>query len=134
MRAPTEVIVLRGEDPTGNGWFGASRSGGRKHQGTDYCAKPGEKIFACESGKVRIGYPYRTSKKMKLVEITNDKYQIKQMYVAPIVNNGQMVTEGEIIGYAQDVANYHNSPKMKNHVHIEIRKNGVLINPETVIK
>ncbi len=135
MKSPTKKIVLRDKDTTGNGWYGASRAHHtRKHKGCDYCAEPGEEIYACVSGTVRIGYPYNTSTKMKLVEITNSTYKVKQMYVDPIVKSGDFVREGQIIGYSQDVANYHHLPEMKNHVHISVWKNGLLTDPEPLIK
>lgn len=135
MKSPTLHKKLRNQDPTGNGWYGAKRSSGkRKHKGVDYCAEPGEAIFACISGKVRVGYPYVASTKMKLVEIKNKTYKVKQMYVEPTVRNGDYVKAGDIIGYSQDVANYHHLPKMKNHVHISVWKNGLLTDPEPLIK
>lgn len=134
MKAPTKKIKLRGNDPTGNGWYGARRSNGRrKHNGVDYCAKAGEPIFACISGRVRIGYPYVASTKMKLVEIKNKEYKVKQMYVEPTVKNRDYVKAGDLIGYSQDVANYHGISQMKNHVHISVWKNGLLTDPEPLI-
>ncbi|MDT9499131.1 M23 family metallopeptidase [Capnocytophaga canimorsus] len=132
---PTTTLRLRGNDPTGYGHFGASRSGGkRKHNGTDYCADEGEPIFAVISGKIRIGYPYKGQTKMKLVEITQSDTAVKIMYVEPKVRDGQNVQAGEIIGYAQNVAKYWNSNKMKNHIHVEIRIKGQLVDPEQRIK
>lgn len=135
IKAPTNKIKLRGNDPTGHGYYGARRSNGRrKHNGVDYCVEAGEPIYACISGKVRIGYPYVASTKMKLVEIKNKEYKVKQMYVEPVVKSGEYVEAGDLIGYSQDVAGYHNLPAMKNHVHISVWKNGLLTDPEPIIK
>lgn len=130
---PTQTLRLRGNDPTGYGHFGASR-GKRKHNGTDYCTEPNEPIFAPIDGKIRIGYPYQSSKQMKLIEISQEDISVKIMYVAPIVKNGQNVQAGDLIGYAQNIAQYWRSDKMKNHIHVEIRQKGELIDPEKVIK
>ena len=136
LSSPTRKIRLRNEDSTGNGWFGASR-GSRKHKGTDYIVFEGEEIFACCSGKVRLSNVYKSSTKMKLIEITGTKgvhkVRVQQMYVLPSVKNGQIVEENEFIGYAQDVAKYHNSNDMKPHVHISVWKNGLLTDPEPII-
>lgn len=132
MKSPTTRLKLRGNDPKGHGYYGASR-GIRKHKGTDYVAEPGEAIFACVSGKVRIGNVYATSSKMKLVEITGDEFRIKQMYVYPYVKNGAFVKAGQFIGVAQDIAGYHKST-MINHVHVSVWKNGLLTDPEPLIK
>ncbi|NIJ45055.1 murein DD-endopeptidase MepM/ murein hydrolase activator NlpD [Wenyingzhuangia heitensis] len=134
MKSPTNKIVLRGNDPTGYGYYGASRSNGtRKHEGTDYCATPGENIYACISGKVRVGVVYSNSTKMKLVEITGADYRVKQMYVQPNVKTGDFVKEGDCIGTSQDISAYWGG-NMLNHVHISVWKHGLLTDPEPIIK
>lgn len=132
MKAPTNPILLRNKDTTGNGWYGASR-GYRKHEGVDFVVSPGQNIYACETGRVRVGNVYKGSTKMKLVEIKNSTYKVKQMYVTPIVKTGQHVKAGQLIGYAQDVAKYHGSNKMKPHVHVSVWKYGLLTDPEPLI-
>lgn len=136
LASPTRVKILRNKDKTGNGWYGAKR-GARKHEGTDYVTFPGEEIFACMDGKVRIGNVYKHSTEMKLVEITskqkNHSYKVKQMYVLPSVKNGAMVEKNQLIGVAQDIAKFHKSSKMKNHCHVSVWKNGLLTDPEPII-
>ena len=136
LASPTRFIELRNQDATGNGWYGAKR-GNRKHEGTDYVAYPGEEIFACMAGKVRIGNVYRNDTKMKLIEIENQfgvhHYRVQQMYVLPNVKTGDFVTKNQRIGFAQDIAGYHNSNTMKNHCHISVWKNGLLTDPEPII-
>mgnify|MGYP001951361881 CR=1 FL=1 len=41
------------------------------NQGVDFVGVPGQEVYACESGRVRIGNVYQNSTKMKLVEIKN---------------------------------------------------------------
>jgi len=136
LASPTKCTVLRGKDQTGNGWYGAKR-GNREHKGVDYVVTPGEQIFACAAGVVRIGNVYSDSTKMKLVEITGKEsghdVRVKQMYVLPSVKNGERVKQGDVIGLAQDVAKFHASNKMKPHVHISVWKNGLLTDPEPII-
>lgn len=132
MKAPAHPIFLRNKDTTGNGWYGASR-GYRKHEGVDFVVKEGQNIYACDSGRIRIGNVYKGSTKMKLVEIKNPTYKVKQMYVQPILKTGQYVKAGDLIGKAQNVAKYHGSNRMKPHVHISVWKNGLLTDPEPLI-
>jgi murein DD-endopeptidase MepM/ murein hydrolase activator NlpD len=137
--SPTLIVRLRGNDPTGFGHFGADR-GTRKHEGTDYETKVGEPIYACVGGKIRIGQVYSDPKPdkpiMKLVEIRNSKYKVKQIYVSSTLKTGDKVVEGELVGYSQDISAYwHNedSKDMVNHCHVSVWYKGVLIDPETVI-
>lgn len=136
LHSPTKCTILRNEDKTGNGWYGAKR-GNRNHEGVDYVVTPGEEIYACCSGKVRVGQVYEYSSKMKLVEIKGKEglhsVKVLEMYVLPNVKNGDFVKKGQFIGYAQDVAKFHESNNMKPHVHISLWKNGLLTDPEPVI-
>lgn len=140
---PTQIG--RGEDPTGHGYYGASRSyGAREHHGFDIVSTPGEKVFAPHRGKVRIGEVYTHTKlgkvKMMLVEITGEVYRSKLLYVAPKVSTGQFVEPGQEIGEAQYVTGYHTSgpndpdKNMINHVHISTWKHGLLTDPEPLLK
>lgn len=144
LSSPTWRLIFRGSDPTGNGWFGASRSGGkRKHKGVDLVVTPGEEIFAMMSGIVtKLGYVYSNPKQdkptMRFVEIQqtvgNDHYKLWQMYVDPSVKKFQSIERNEIIGEAQDIADYWNSSEMKNHVHAQLWINGVTVDPEPLIQ
>lgn len=134
LQSPTRFFELRKQDATGNGWYGAKR-GNRLHQGVDVITLPDEEIFACMSGKVtKLGYPYKSSTKMRYIEIQakvgNHHYKVWQMYVGPEVKVGDIVEANQFIGKAQNVAGYHNSNTMKNHVHIQLWKNGLLTDPE----
>lgn len=137
LASPTWFKELRNEDPTGNGWYGASR-GAREHKGVDFNTVPGEEIFACISGIVRISNVYQNSTKMKLVEITGEigrhHFRVQQMYVQPKVKTGDIIERNQLIGFAQDVSKYHGSNKMKNHCHVSVWKNGLLTDPEPIIK
>lgn len=136
MRSPLKDIILRGEDSTGNGWYGASR-GSRKHKGVDYIGEVGDPVYACISGKVRIGnvydikkYPKRSH--FKLIELKGDVYRTKEMYVKPVVKTGEYAFEGDIIGYLQGIGEYYGNG-MPNHCHVSVWKNGLLTDPEPII-
>ena len=130
MRSPLKNIILRGQDTTGNGWYGAKR-GKRKHKGVDYLGSYNDNVYACISGIVRIGQVYKDKSKFKLIEIKADVYRVKQMYVTPTVRNGQYVSEGEIIGKLQGIGDYYGG--MPNHCHVSVWKNGLLTDPEPII-
>jgi murein DD-endopeptidase MepM/ murein hydrolase activator NlpD len=136
LASPTRKLILRNLDPTGNGWFGAKR-GTRKHKGVDYVTFPGEEIFACMSGVVRIGNVYPNDTTMKLVEIENHfenhHYRVQQMYVLPNIKDGDVVAKNQRIGFAQNISEYHESSEMKCHCHISVWKNGLLTDPEPLI-
>jgi hypothetical protein len=127
-------LKLRGADPTGNGWYGADRSGGRKHKGIDIVAQPGERIFSPITGKItRSGLVYTFTRKFKLLVISNDIYEVKLMYMEPHpFNPGDLVYECAEIGINQDVANYWGKG-MVNHIHMEVRKYGLLTDPEPLL-
>ena len=132
LSIPTRCKELRGADATGNGWWGAKR-GSRKHEGCDYVCQEGDEIFACANGVIRNGQVYSTSSEMTLIEIKNSIYKVKQMYVDSIVENGETVEKGQLIGYSQSVSAFHNNPDMKNHCHITVWKNGLKTDPEPIL-
>jgi len=134
MISPTLNTVLRGNDPTGHGYYGAKR-GTRKHKGLDILTKPGEKLSVPFSGVItKIGQVYKETTKFKYVEITNDVYRTRLMYSKPIssISINKRVFKGEIYGIAQDIAGYWGGG-MKNHVHMELWKHGLLTDPEPLI-
>jgi murein DD-endopeptidase MepM/ murein hydrolase activator NlpD len=139
MNRPLNDLVLRGVDPTGNGWYGASR-GSRDHKGVDYIGVKGEDVFACISGKVRVGRVYKdpVKKKFKLVEITKKMSmgrsgRVKQMYVNPTVSTGDIVQAGDKIGTLQGIGTFYGGG-MPDHCHVSVWKNGLLTDPEPLIK
>ena len=140
MHKPLAKIIDRGNDPTGYGHFGAKR-GSRKHRGHDIVSIPGESVVSMIEGTVtKIGYPYSGSaaSHLRYVEVSNDTYRIRLMYLTPTdkIKVGDYVCEGDRIGYASEIAKYHNRNKKKgqalmiNHTHVELYKNGILIDPK----
>ena len=130
MKAILNKMVPRGNDPTGHGYYGAKR-GTRKHKGFDAISKPDELIKSPIHGTItKLGYPYANALQFRYIEVTNDVYRVRLMYVEPLnILVGKRVFEGQEIGKAQNIAAYWN-PKMINHVHIEVYKNGLLTDPE----
>jgi len=122
---------IRGCDGSGCGYYGASRKK-RIHKGIDIITNFGEQVFSPISGKVRTLFVYYGSTEMKGVEIKDGNLSVKMFYVNPnnIITTNDYVFAGALIGYAQDIAAYHNATGiMTQHVHVEIRQNGVLVDP-----
>lgn len=104
----------------------------------DIITTPGETVRSPVSGYVKRADvdPYG-DKKYGGVEIeSDDGYVVKMLYVDPNaakLTQGQRVEAGKTpIGMAQDLSvryPHTGSRRMTNHVHIEIRKNGVVKDP-----
>jgi murein DD-endopeptidase MepM/ murein hydrolase activator NlpD len=119
-------------DSEGAGYFGASRSG-HVHEGVDLEANSGQPIYAPFNGTItRTAAPYKPSAGPKSAlggfVFTGSEYQFKIFY-AKALSVGSYFSEGDIIGYADNVQQYY-SPAMKNHIHVELRdKAGTLLDP-----
>ena len=119
---------LRECDPLGCGYFGAPR-GSRTHKGIDIITVKGEPIQSPISGEVkRYAYPYANDSSYKGIVIQNKDYYVKMFYLEPTIEIGEFVIEGDVIGLSQDISAKHGSA-MQNHVHVEIYRNGSLIDP-----
>ncbi len=85
-------------------------------------AAPGAPVLAPLSGKVtHIGFAYSDPDALRYVEIVNPEtnFTVRVLYVAPTVAEGDVVSAGEEIGVAQDLAGRY--PGITNHVHVELR-------------
>jgi murein DD-endopeptidase MepM/ murein hydrolase activator NlpD len=129
----------RGDDAFGSGHFGASR-GGRPHKGLDCVAHPGDLVVSpCEAVVTHVGiaYPGATLGSLHL-HATDSRTFCKILYASPQVREGQLVQAGQVIGFAQDVAAYHEKKAgcsgMQNHCHLEVRVDGVLVDPMPLLE
>lgn len=118
-------------DSYGEGHFGASR-GGRKHRGVDYSCLPNSKVLSPCSGIVsKIGYPYSDDLSFRYIEIaSNSNHKLRVFYVSPSVEVGDIVDESTVLGLSQKLGVRY--PGIGEHVHLEIRGKGKIIDPETV--
>jgi len=131
FKGVTNPLKRRKCDAGGCGHFGAYRSAHptKPHQGQDFLIEPGEPVFAAISGKVRISPPYKDDPRFSGAEIIGKVYKVKTFYFLPIVSAGQEVTEGDVIGYAQNLGLKFGG-HVPNHVHVEVRVGGVAVNPD----
>ena len=125
---------LRGDDPTGHGHYGARRSGGRRHKGLDLKATPRTSFnapFDCVI--IRKGYVYGGDTRYRLAEIKGvgqfKDLTAKVMYLTDFDVTDKVIRRGRALGTVQDLSARHGT-KMINHVHFELYRSGVLINPE----
>jgi murein DD-endopeptidase MepM/ murein hydrolase activator NlpD len=126
--------AVRGCDKQGCGNFGAPR-GDRTHAGADYVARTGQDVGAVTGGEVtNVGYPYGDDLSFRYVEITaGDGYVARQFYIQPGANvqTGASVQAGQVLGTQQRLRGRY--PGIAEHVHVEIRRSGRLIDPTTLI-
>jgi murein DD-endopeptidase MepM/ murein hydrolase activator NlpD len=144
----------RGLDDEGGGGFNAPR---RKtiagdtifygHKGLDFVAKPGTRIIMPASGYItHLGVAY-TRGDMGSIHIKVDEgeqvanhpshdYTIKILYAKPIpkVKIGTHLNRGELLAHAQDIAGFHDKPNMTPHIHMEVYRDGRLLNPANVME
>lgn len=125
---------VRGHDGFGFGFFGASRdAGGRKHEGVDYVAATGQKVEAPMAGEVsKVGWAY-AGDIYRYVEITNPVlgYVARVFYVDPDVKVGDVVSLGQPVGKAENLQRRYRG--ITEHVHLEILKGGVHLDPASMI-
>lgn len=127
----TAKLKKRGVDDWGSGEFGASR-GDRTHNGIDYACEPGTEVCAPVSGVVsKFGYCYRDDLSFRYVQIADSLgWAHRVFYVEPRedLEIGDRVEHGEIIGKSQKLGDRY--PGITEHVHYEIKCDGVFIDPE----
>jgi murein DD-endopeptidase MepM/ murein hydrolase activator NlpD len=129
------ILNKRAPDAFGSGEYGASR-GSRTHVGVDYACSAGASIASPVDGEVtKLGYPYGDDLSYRYVEVTaanGAKHRV--FYCEPSVSVSDLVSVGDKIGEAQDIAKRYNTAdkQMNNHVHYEIKDvYGNFVNPET---
>ena len=58
-----------------------------------------------------------------------DDFEISVFYIAASLSDGSSFGAGRVLGSAQSVATCYPGQQMKNHIHVEVRQNGRIINP-----
>lgn len=122
--------------PSFNGRFGSplpggsyyiSRSVGGAHQGTDMVSPAGTPIYAVAAGNVvTAGYSGAYG---NLVTVVGGGVEVRNAHMSRIaVSPGQSVSAGQIIGYVGTTGR-----STANHLHIEVRINGGLVDPVAVL-
>ncbi len=94
----------------GASWFidtwGAPRSGGRTHKGTDLAAAYGTKLVAMNSGKVRLNWHSLGGRQVYIYSDDGNFYYYAHLSGwAPGLATGQRVNKGQLIGYVGTTGN-----------------------------
>lgn len=126
-------------DSKGDGHFGASR-GRRTHNGLDLIVVPGSAVYCPIEGYMkRVAFPYgagRRNKKWLGCAIEGmglyRGYEVKIFYMDPFLM-GEYVYPNDIIGKAQAISKKYSS-RMIDHLHVEVRYKGQLIDPASLFK
>lgn len=129
-------LPLRGSDGFGYGHFGAPRSNGRTHNGTDFSCNPGDLILSPISGKItKKGVPHY-NEAYRYIQITDSAGLRHRVFYVQIIHDlfemNAEVFEGDPIGVAQNISKKYDTDnrKMINHIHYEIiNTKGEPINP-----
>ena len=127
-------------DSAGDGYFGSKRSGGKTHKGVDFLVDKGDNITSPIEGKVRYAYPYTKPdgsvyKKWGGVAIKGtgayNGIEVKIFYLNPkkSIIDGK-VKPGEKIGTAQAISEKYPGQGMENHIHVEMKVIGKIVNPQ----
>ena len=127
IMSPTGSSVRR-VDKWGSGRYGASR-GVRLHAGADFIAMPGQGVMAPIAGHIeREARPY-PNEVFSGVLMRAAWVEIKMFYFEPYRDMiGTDVSQGEVIGIAQDLQTKY--PGITPHIHLEIES----IDPEILLQ
>lgn len=100
--------------------WGAGRSGGRAHQGTDMLADHGDPVYAVRSGVVTTDHSGNGGISLYLTDDDGDRYFYAHN-AANLVTSGDRVEAGELIARVGDTGNARGGP---SHVHFELQRGG----------
>lgn len=130
--SPTNALEIR-SDAAGSGHFHAPR-GGRLHEGVDLVCTPGQSILCpIDCSYVRISNPYKDDNRWHGLLLNRESFLIYVWYIRPYYFKiGETIHEGETLGVAQDIAVKY-GPPMTPHVHLGIKRDGVWIDPLTML-
>jgi len=119
--------------------FGAGRKNEKglyNHKGVDLRAAPGKEVRSPIGGTIsKIGQAYPDGSGYRTVWVrTKDGHEVGMFYVTPhdingnqVINKGDTVKTGQVLGTMQDLTK--NFSGMDNHLHLEIRKDGRVLDP-----
>lgn len=101
---------------------------GRQHMGLDIAANEGTPIYACSKGKVEYVGNYYGYGNLIIINHGNGIQTYYGHCSKIYVSKGQEVTNNTIIGAVGSTGN-----STGPHLHLEIRKNGVVQNPQSYL-
>ena len=131
---PAAAVRIAGRCPVPNASFtdtwGAPRSGGRAHRGTDLMAPYGSPVYAVASGRVRTASSSAGGISLYL-DADNGETYFYAHNSANLVRSGERVQAGELIAR---VGTSGNAPDSAPHVHFERQVGGRSVNPYAFLR
>lgn len=119
------------------GKFGANRGYGA-HKGLDFAAPAGTPVLAAQAGKVtRAGMSNaRGGIRVEVLHDAASGLSTKYMHLDPRVpvKEGQMVSQGQVIGYIGRTGLKTTGSGSGDHVHVEVLVNGKNVDPTPYFK
>jgi murein DD-endopeptidase MepM/ murein hydrolase activator NlpD len=109
--------------------YGASRSGGRSHQGTDLLAPSGSPVYAVVSGRVRTASSSLGGISL-YIDGDNGESYFYAHNSANVASNGQRVGAGDLVAKVGSTGNAGGT----NHVHFERQVGGRSVNPYDLLR
>jgi peptidoglycan LD-endopeptidase LytH len=104
--------------------WGAARSGGRRHQGTDLMAAKGAPVYAVVAGRIRTASSALGGISLYLDGVNGETYFYAHNS-ANVASTGQRVQAGDLIARVGSTGNAGGT----NHVHFERQVGGRSVNP-----
>ena len=120
-------IIIR-NDNRGDGLFASSRRGKRIHQGLDLLADVGTPVYSAKSGKVVSATQNKGMGKYIIIRHRDNIITVYGHLLNILVRRDDYVRQGQVIGRVGKTGNAK-SAAMFPHLHFEIRKNGVPLDP-----
>lgn len=120
-------IVIR-SDTRGDGSFAAERGGNRLHNGIDLFAEIGTPILAVRSGRVIAATHNNGMGNYIIIRHPGNIITIYGHLSRIYVSQNNFVRQGDIIGAVGKTGNA-NYRDIQPHLHFEVRKDGVPVDP-----
>ena len=103
--------------------------GEKQHAGIDYAGREGDPVLAADGGTVSFAGVSGGYGNMVIIKHEND-YETRYAHMSfAIVEAGQKVAKGDLIGAVGNTGN-----STGPHLHFEVRIGGVPVNPEAYVK
>lgn len=100
----------------------------RTHSGIDFVSEQTEDVYACADGTVKEVFNDTFMGLSVCIDHGNGIESEYSSLSECFVNNGDSVTAGSVLGKSGDTASIEKAEGY--HVHLEVKKNGVSVNPE----
>jgi murein DD-endopeptidase MepM/ murein hydrolase activator NlpD len=126
------VFPVDGPNSFSDTW-GAPRSGGRTHKGTDIFTARNTPLVACVGGTITSTHPTDSGLGGVTIHLKKGNTTYYYAHLASVeggIRAGVHVDAGQVIGYAGNTGNASGGAV---HLHFEIRPNGVPINPYPIL-